>query len=286
METRSFCMPISPRLRSTVRSALLAIIGVFASSWLLLYLDSLHERRRAEHLIADLKSFPFATAGFPEVRELANRYGGTAVQSFPLLQFLPPGTPLRRFTASGNSKDLVPEVLTRPTCTPQNCTFTIRITPRLWLYDLQFNDKLTAFLASIFAHVGLRPWAAYASFEIRDGKLWESDAGAGQGRYEKLGSYEGLVMLDYEVISMSKANALYRHRPDYAVCVPHITGTVSEDLWTYLVQAPSAPTSRAFDIDLHCFTTVMHPCEGFDVLAPSAWVDYQGELNRSRNGIP
>lgn len=286
MEFSSPRMPISPRHRSAVRSVLLAIIGVFASCWLLLYLDSLHERRRAEHLIADLKSFPFATAGFPEVRELANRYGGTAVQSFPFLQLLPPGTPLRKFTGSGNSKDLVPEVRTTPTCTPQDCTFTIRIKPRLWLYDLRFNYKVTAFLASILAHVGLRPWVVYASFEVRDGKLWESFAGAGQGRHERLGSYEGLVMLGYAVNSMSKANALYRHRPDYAVCVPHITGTVSEDLWTYFVQAPSAPASRAFDIDLQCLTAVMHPCRGFDVLAPSAWVDYQGELHHGRNETP
>jgi hypothetical protein len=150
---------------------------------------------------------------------------------------------------------------------------------------LRFNYKVTAFLESILAHVGLRLWVAYAGFEVRDGKLWESRVAVGQGRHERLGSYEGLVMLDYEVDSMSKANAQYEHRPDYGVCVPHITGTVSEDLRTYFVQASSAPTSRAFDIDLHCFTTVMHPCKGFNVLAPSAWVDYPGELKRDREGI-
>ncbi len=90
-------------------------------------------------------------------------------------------------------------------------------------------------------------------------------------------------MLDYEVISMSKANAVYQNRPDYAVSVPHITGTISEDLRTSFVQDTSAPTSRAFDIDLHCLTAFMHPCKGFDVLAPSAWVDYQGGLNHGRN---
>jgi hypothetical protein len=151
---------------------------------------------------------------------------------------------------------------------------------------LRFNHKVTAFLEAILAHVGLRPWVAFATFEVRDGKLWESQAGAGQARYERLGSYEGLVMLGYAVNSMSKANAQYQHRPDYGVCVPHITGTVSEDLRTYFVQASSAPTSRAFDIDLHCLTTITHPCKGFDVLAPSAWMDYQAELKRDRDGIP
>jgi len=276
-------MPTFGRVRGVVSSACLLVLAVIALAWLWLYLDSLHERRRAERMIADLRSFPFASAGFPEVRQLANRYGGIVTQSFPLPKFLPPGLPVRRFAGSGNSKDLVPEVRTRPTCTSQDCTFIIRIKPRLWLYDLQFNYKLSAFLASTLAHVGLRPWAVYASFEVRDSKLWESRAGAGQGRHKRLGSYEGLVMLDYEVISMSKANAVYQNRPDYAVSVPHITGTISEDLRTWFVQAPSAPTSRAFDIDLHCLTAFMHPCKGFDVLAPSAWVDYQGGLNHGRN---
>lgn len=276
-------MPTYGRVRGAVLSACLLVLAVLTLAWFCLYLDSLHERRRAERLIADLRSFPFATAGFPEVRQLANLYGGIVNQSFPLPKFLPPGLPVRKVASPDNSKEPAPEVRTRPTCTPQDCTFTIGIKPHLWLYGLKFNYKASAFLASTLAHVGLRPWVVYATFEVRDGKLWESHSGASQGRHEKLGSYGGLVMLNYEVTSISKANAAYRRCPDYAVCVPHITGTISEDLSTRFVQVPSAPTSRAFDIDLHCLTSFTHPCKGFDVIAPSAWVDYQGELNHGRN---
>jgi hypothetical protein len=279
-------MRISPRLRSTVRSALLAIIGVFASSWLLLYLDSLHERRRAEHLIADLKSFPFATAGFPEVRELANRYGGTAVQSFPLLQFLPPGPPLNRFPGSTDSHEevLAPNVRILPTCTPQDCIFEIRIMPHV--VSWAFNRKAETLLWSGVAHIGLRPWAVGARYEVKNGTLWKSSTWAAQERHAKSGSYEGLIPLGYQVISLSQANALDRPRSEYAVGVPHVTGTVSDGLQAWFVQVPNAPIKRAFDIHTYCLTAVLHSCSGFADLAPTAWADYQAELKRDRDGIP
>jgi hypothetical protein len=44
-------------------------------------------------LIADLKSFPFASAGFSGVRELAIHHGGTAVQQFPPLRLPHFGVP-------------------------------------------------------------------------------------------------------------------------------------------------------------------------------------------------
>jgi hypothetical protein len=58
-----------------------------------LYFDSVYQRQRAESLIADLKSFPFASAGFSGVRELAIHHGGTAVQQFPPLRLPHFGVP-------------------------------------------------------------------------------------------------------------------------------------------------------------------------------------------------
>jgi hypothetical protein len=137
------------RVRGVMRFASLTLIGVFAFSWLCLYLDSLHERQRAEHLIADLKSFPFATAGFLEVREFANRYGGTAVQPLPLLQSLPPGPPLPKFPGTIDSQDQVPLVLATPTCTPRDCIFDIWIRPGL--FNLPLNDE-TSWFSTRFLH--------------------------------------------------------------------------------------------------------------------------------------
>jgi len=271
-------MPASRRVRSAVLSALLILVGVLALGWLCLYLDSLHERRRAEHLIADLKAFPFATTGFLEVRELANRYGGTAVQSFPVLQFLPPGLPWPKSPGTPNSQERMPLLRARPTCTPRDCIFDIWIKPRL--FNLPFNNETSWFLYSGLAHVGLRPWAVGGRFEVRDGKLWESRTGVGQFRHTRSGSYEGLILLGYQVISMSRAKASDTHRPEYAVCVPHVTGTVSDDLSTWITQVPNAPLNRAFDVRLQCLTAVSHACRGFADLAPSAWSDFQAEKDR------
>jgi hypothetical protein len=269
-------MPAWRRVLRSMLSASLILVGVLVLGWLWLYLDSLHERRRAEHLIADLKAFPFATAGFLEVRELANRYGGTAVQSFPVLQFLPPGLPWPKSTGNADSQERMPLVRTRPTCTPRDCIFDIWIRPRL--FNLPFNNETSWFLYSGLAYVGLRPWAVGGRFEVRDGKLWESRTGVGQFRHTRIRSYEGLILLGYQVISMSRA--LDSHRPEYAVGVPHVTGTVSDDLSTWIVQVPNAPINRAFDVRLQCLTAVSHTCRGFADLAPSAWSDYQAEKDR------
>jgi hypothetical protein len=64
-------MPTLRRVRVTALFVSAAFLGALAFGWLWLYLDSLLARRRAEHLIADLKAFPFSTAGFAEVRGLA-----------------------------------------------------------------------------------------------------------------------------------------------------------------------------------------------------------------------
>jgi len=264
-----------PTLRRAFRRIAFIIVAVLALSWLYLYLDSVRERRKAEHLIADLRSFPFATSGLPEVRQLTNQYGGTAVQSFPLPKFLPPGVPLR-FPWHPDSEMPLPQVRTRPTCTPEDCTFLVRIAPRICIYDLHLNYRISEFLASALAYVGLRPWAVQAEFEIKDGKLWGSRSGAGQVRRRTVSSYRGMIWLGYEVIYASNASA--SHRPEYCVGVPHITGTISDDLWTYFAQTTASRASHAFDIDIGCFTALTHACSGFGELSPSAWADYQARV--------
>ena len=68
------------RLRVTVRWVARLVLAGVVGSWLFLYLDSVYQRRRAESLFADLKSLDFATAGFPEVRDVVIRHGGKAYQ--------------------------------------------------------------------------------------------------------------------------------------------------------------------------------------------------------------
>jgi hypothetical protein len=83
------------RFRAALRWVAWLVLASIACSWLFLYFDSVYQRRRAASLFADLKSLDFATAGFPEVRDIMVRYGGRALQP--------------------NS------------CTPQNCTLLLQI---------------------------------------------------------------------------------------------------------------------------------------------------------------
>jgi len=258
------------RLRRASRFAVFALLVIVSCSWLALYLESIHHRRLAERLIAELRAFPFATAGFVEVRDLANRYGGNARQQFPLLKFLPPGIPI--VDAKGQRQTPAPM---RPNCTPQDCTFDISIKP-FW-YDFPLNYQAAVWLGSALAHSGVRPWVLQARFDIRGGKLESSVTTVGQLRRVRREFFEGVAPLEYDVISRAYSPDRFPNG-DFRAGIPHISGGPVDILSVQLAQTPNAPIRRAFDIDLRCFTAVLRSCRGFSELAPSAWHEYQTQL--------
>ncbi len=260
----------SQRLRSGLRHAALVLIAIVACGWVCLYLDSVCQRRKAEHLISDLKSFPFATAGFVEVRELAEGNGGTAIQQFPPLQFPSYGLPFA--DSSGHVHMPVLEG-GGPTCTVRNCAFEIWILPQPSRFAFKHRANILP-LMSVLAHLGIRPWAVYSSFEVAGGKLNASRTVIGQVRRATLRHFKGLVTLEYDVVSTARPMHGY---PDYYVGAPHVTGPPTEILSTHFSQTAADPAQRAFNVDLHCFAAVWRGCSGLSELAPQAWADYQSE---------
>ena len=252
------------------------LLSVLAASWLCLYIDSVHQRRRAEHLISELKSFPFATAGFVEVRELANRYGGVAVQSFPLQPFFP-SQPWWR-----EEEERVLQLRNGPACTVQNCTFNIWIGPRIM--KLRFNIDEDLFVDSILARLGLRPWTVDARLEVKDGKLLESRTTVGQLGFAGFGSFRMIMPLEYQVESGPTIDGLNGDSDVYGVSVRHIKGVYGylDHLDAVFEPTANAPANRAFDVRLHCFTRITSACRGFAELAPTAWSDYQARKERNR----
>lgn len=269
IDDRSRTHPISNRFRST-RLALLVLLVVFSSGWLWLYVDSVYHRREAESLIADLRSFPFASASFLDVRELALRHGGAALQQFPPLSFPRYGVPSR----DSQGQVHVPFVQTEPMCTPRDCTFEIWIRPSPLKFTLSFRSEML--LLSALVHSGIRPWGVYARFEVVNGKLEGTLTSVGGLRTGKSGRYEGMVPLEYEIVS--SARPVYGDK-DYSVGSPHVTGGPMDILRVELTQTPGAPTARAFDVNPHCLTAVFQGCS-FSQLAPSAWSDYRREANQ------
>jgi hypothetical protein len=256
------------RIRGVVGSALVLVFTVFVLAWLWFYLDSLHERRRAEHLISGVKSFPVSTAAFPEVRDFVTRYGGTSVQQFQPLNPSTPGLPVE-----GHAE--IPPLRTGPTCTAQDCAFEISVRPllyRLWLAG-GFGS-----VSSGLAHLGLRPWAVLVTLKVKDDRLWEIYTSVAQCTRVEFGSTENLLPLGYAVMCDSKANAVAKGRPTHEYDVGlmnNVTGLAGRLLAAHLAQPTPPPVQRAFDIHLGCFTRIMHECDGFSEIAPSAWADYQ-----------
>ena len=101
------------------------VLVSIAGTWLFLYFDSIYQRRKAESLFAELKSLDFATAGFPEVRDIMIRNGGAGVQRELLPRFPGFGDPM--VDMHGN----VTFERRGPTCTPRDCTFQLSIMTRL-----------------------------------------------------------------------------------------------------------------------------------------------------------
>ena len=259
----------SHRFGVAVRSTARAFLVLLACSWLLLHLDSIHQRRKAERLFEDLRSFPFATAGFAEVRGLTNRYGGSAVQQFPGLEFPHYGLPLVDSTGQVH----VPPIQVGPfSCTVRDCVFEISIRTRLaWLPSQGWRGER---LYEVLQCLGIRPWVVYANFEVREGKLKRSRTAVGYLRSDRLGRYDGLIPFGYEIVSVTDPRSL-EGSDDYTVSFTHVMGSPADILIARFLQTPEAPIRRAFDLNLHCLTTLLHGCGGFDELAPSAWSDYE-----------
>jgi len=265
-------------IHTAARRVALAVLGVISCCWLSLYLDSVHQRRRAERLIAELKSFPFSTAGFLEVRGLANNYGGTTGQHFPLFPLQPPGLPM----TDSQGQVQMPLSPTGLNCTPQDCTFEIWIRPHPSGVSLSY--RAAVLLLSSLAYSGVRPWVVYARFEIKNGRLAESRTSVVQVRRARIGAYEGVFPLDYEV--KSRPLSPYDAGSGYGVGVPHVTGWPTDILSVRVAQTANAPIRRAFDIDIRCFTAVWRSCRGFGELAPSAWADLQARVDTQMKDKP
>jgi hypothetical protein len=263
------------RFRVTVRWVTRLVLVSIACSWLFLYFDSVHQRRRAESLFADLKSLDFATAGFPEVRDIMIRNGGTAMQR----KLLPRAPDLDNPVVDDHGNVTFPR---RPqtTCTLRDCWFLLQIMTQLPRIPLL--DRKARFFYTTLPYIGIRSWGVGAQFEVRDGKLYMSSTGVWEYRMERVdyNAYRQLVPRGYGVATRRDA-ASFGGGPcssqDYDVWVSHGGFKFpANELATCVVQSAGVPVKRAFDVHLSCLNNPFRNCR-FDELAPSAWADYSAK---------
>jgi hypothetical protein len=271
------------RFHVTVRSVTRLVLVLIACSWLFLYLDSVHQRRRAEAFVADLKSLDFATAGFTDVRDFMIRNGGMPSRpaSLSRLPVLAPSMP----DLNGNIGFYNPW----PTCTRRDCTFVVSINSRLARLPFPIQERTEEFLYSALPYIGVRSWALGARFVVRNGKLERSEMGVSEFRVDRLelGYPRRLIPLGYEVDTSLRDSVIFGlrcHNQDYRVYLDHghpvkFPGNV---LHTCVTQTAGAPIKRAFDIKLRCLNGIFRGCR-FDELAPSAWADYSAKGNGKKH---
>lgn len=272
------------RFHVTVRLVMRLVLVFIACSWLFLYLDSVYQRRRAESLVADLKSLDFATAGFPEIRDLVIRNGGIAVHRDSLPTLPDFGNPLPS-DPRGNF------VFNRPgpVCTRQNCNFQLFITSRLARLPLQ--GRTEELFYSTLPYLGVRTWALGAIFEVRKGKLERSDMRVSDFRIDRLelGYPRRLIPLGYEVETLLRDSPRFDlcRNQDYRVFLDHghPVKMPQNVLHTCVLQTARTPTKRAFDMNLRCLNGIFRGCT-FDELAPSAWADYSPKGNGKGTSDP
>jgi hypothetical protein len=266
------------RFPVTVRLVTRLVLVSIACSWLFLYLDSVYQRRRAESLVADLKSLDFATAGFTDVRDLVIRNGG--MPNWPaslsrLPDFPAPSMP----DLHGDISFYNPW----PTCTRQDCTFIVLINTRLARLPFPLQERTIEFLYSALPYIGVRTWVLSALFEVRKGKLERSETSVAEFRIDRLelGYPRRLIPLGYKVETVLRDSASFEdhcHNQDYRVYLDHghRVKLPQNMLHTCVLQSAGIPAKRAFDVNLRCLNGLFRSCR-FDELAPSAWADYSAE---------
>jgi hypothetical protein len=257
------------------------ILVFIACSWLLLYLDSVHQRRRAESLIADLKSLDFATAGFTDVRDIAVRYGGYSSPGPGSLKrpaFPTPSLP----DPQGNISFYNP----RPPCTRHDCSFSVWINTRLVRLPFPVNERTAGILYSALPYIGVRTWVVVALFVVRNGKLERSQTTAAEYRFDRLesGHPVELIPFGYEVrtaLSIDACPGGYQ-----GVSLSSISANLhGKTLHTCVLQSERTSTKRAFDMNLRCLNGIFRGCR-YDELAPSAWADYSAKDSSNGASVP
>ena len=273
------------RFPVTVRLVTQLFLVFIACGWLFLYLDSVHQRRRAESMIADLNSLDFATAGFTDVRDLAIRNGGYASPApFSLAR---PDFPTPSADMLGNIS-FYNHYNPWPPCTRQDCTFIVSISTRLARLPFPVEERTVEVLYSALPYIGVRTWALGAMFVVRNGKLERSETMVGEFRIDRLesGYPLRLITLGYEVETVLSDSACRgRHHQGVFLDHGHPVKTPQKMLHTCVLQPERTSTKRAFDMNLHCLNGIFRGCR-FSELAPSAWADYSAKDGGNGTSVP
>jgi len=232
-------------LTTPIRCLAIGSLAVVLLCWLFLYADSICQRRKAERLLSSLRTFPFSTANFNQVRDFTLQHEGSVLRT-----------------------ELPPD---RDSCSPQHCDFEVSVNTTL----IKFARHVPSYghqLDLTANYLGINPWVVATTFEVRNGRLAHSRTIIGAERLgEKQDSFGGTVYMQYQVdtVRVSIPYAGTEH-PDYFITTPHVTGPPTELLQVWTVQSASQPLRQAFDVRLGCVTS-LGGCSSLRQFVPLTW---------------
>jgi hypothetical protein len=239
---------------SRIKLVLLLLLVAFVSCWFFLHFDSVHQRRRAERLFADVRAFPYESADFEQVRDFSVRHGGSAAVSFQSVY---------------------------STCTANDCDFDVSIQPTVTKI-LSSQWRFSQITDTILLNLGLRPWATSASFSVRAGVLQNSTLTVAQERFVQSEGFKEPIEINYRV-ETDRTRTPYSDAgfagSEYVAFRPHVTGPPEDILVVSALQTADAHWRAAFDVRLDCLTSVLRGCDDFNQLAPAAWSRYKTGVN-------
>ncbi len=241
------------KIARLVRAGALGIFVVFLFAIVLTQIEQHLLRRRAENLLADVRSLEIHRATLSDVQKLKRKWGHLAHYE-------------------GN-------------CTEHACTLEI-----LW-NDFYFRnaDLFSRFdVLHFFLLAGARPEQIKARVTVDNGVA----SGKGfYVVVEAIGDWAQGRWWDYPLMgnaySLSSFEGNYRppaNHPNYIVGRPGgCDGPCREVHFIFSPSADSATVNRLMQIDLSCLTRWIHPCHTEGDIMPSAWAQYELDYGRTIN---
>jgi hypothetical protein len=237
-------------MRRRILRPLAWVLGIVSLSIFLLAgsirLDQYLLRRRAEHLLSDVRSLELRKSSYSDARRIIDLWSSEVQQGGP--------------------------------CRQSWCVTEISLENIAWRYARFFSNHQR--ILELYRRIGGRAALVRASIRVRDNIVWGKsfsvyvdstyvdDGEGGRFYYTLIGRFG----------SGSPTDVSYLH-PEYAIGRPGgCTGCIEGHV-VYTPFADAADIQRLSDVNLACLTQ-FHPCATQGDIIPSAWKELASEPNR------
>jgi len=236
------------RVVGWVTAGLCAIILILAVA---IHVDRYVLRRKAEHLLADLKSLEMRKSTYQDARLVIDLW-----------------------------KDSIHQ---EGSCQPSRCDVWISLGDFFVRHQvlLANHQRLAYVLGYVYQLLGGRPAMIDGSIRVRKNIVW------GKGIKAVVASYYGRAGNGWWLIGRAQSGSpddISSMHPEYEIGSPSGCTFCKEAHVIFTPYANPADVRRLMDINFSCLTS-WHPCETQADILPAAWDEYMAEEKSANNSI-